>query len=251
MSYYDDHMAPEEFLSRGLLHELNRQFLHPLGMALPVSKHPKTGEWIFSHIQVANRPEGIVFAEDTISPEKIEAVRKLADEKHAQRLAALGFVIQPKPGREVQLPELPDDTPDDAITDFRGPWRWLSNFHMAPVHFEGTTYPSNEHAYQAAKTRDQSQREEILLAPNCYRAKKLGQRVDLRDDWEDIKQWVMLAINREKYLRHRSVRARLLATGNRLLIEGNTWGDTYWGVCGGEGRNVLGKILMQVRAELR
>lgn len=79
-------------------------------------------------------------------------------------------------------------------------------------------------------------------------AKRAGQRLALRPDWEQIKQAVMLNLQRQKYS-YPELRTLLLATGNLELIEGNTWGDTYWGVCNGVGDNWLGKILMQVRAE--
>lgn len=135
------------------------------------------------------------------------------------------------------------------ISDFRGPYRFLSNFHLAPIEFEGRVYPSTEHAYQAAKVPDD--RRELFLSGSCRDAKRLGRTVPLRHDWEEVKDGVMLTICRYKFSRHPALRAALLATGDHELVEGNTWGDTYWGVCNGVGKNRLGQILTQIRAELR
>ena len=70
----------------------------------------------------------------------------------------------------------------------------------------------------------------------CGQAKHAGQRLVLRPDWEQIKQAVMLNLQRQKYS-YPELRTLLLATGDSELIEGNTWGDTYWGVCRGVGQN--------------
>lgn len=136
------------------------------------------------------------------------------------------------------------------ITSFSGPHRWLSNFWPAPVRMSGVVYPTVEHAYQAAKTTDPSLRQQIAAVRSPAEAKRLGRRLPLRPDWEQIKQPVMLACLRAKF-RHPELHARLLATGDALLVEGNAWGDRYWGVCRGIGQNHLGRLLMQVRNELR
>lgn len=135
------------------------------------------------------------------------------------------------------------------IDDFRGEYRWLSNFHRVDVEFGGVRYPSTEHAYQAAKTLDQLRRESIRVMPTCGMAKRAGQRLVLRADWEFIKRDVMLELLRQKY-RTPELRSLLLQTEDAVLIEGNTWGDTYWGVCGGVGENWLGRLTMQVRDEI-
>ena len=135
-----------------------------------------------------------------------------------------------------------------VINDFRGQYRWLSNFHLVTVRLGDLWFKSTEHAYQAAKTKDLALRVEIQGLATCGQAKRAGQRLVLRPDWEQIKQEVMLNLQRQKYS-YPELRTLLLATGDSELIEGNTWGDTYWGVCRGIGQNWLGKILMQVRAE--
>ena len=91
----------------------------------------------------------------------------------------------------------------------------------------------------------------VLTKLNLSEAKRLGRRVRLRSDWEQVKYDVMLDVVRAKFNQHPDLAQKLLATGDEELVEGNDWGDTYWGVCNGRGKNMLGKILMRVRAELR
>ncbi len=137
-----------------------------------------------------------------------------------------------------------------AITDFRGPYRWLSNFQQVDVCLDGVVYPTTEHAYQAAKTLDRVKRDEIRRAETPGKAKRLGQLVALRPDWETVRVDIMLDLQRQKFA-HGELRAQLLDTQDAELVEGNTWGDRFWGVCDGRGLNWLGRLLMQVRNELR
>lgn len=136
-----------------------------------------------------------------------------------------------------------------AIDKFSGPYRFLSNFWLAEVQFEGRTWPSVEHAYQAAKSLDPEYRDQVRFAARPGAAKALGRRVVMRADWEDVKLDIMERLVRDKF-KDPALAQKLRDTGNVELIEGNTWNDTFWGVCRGAGRNELGKILMKVRAEL-
>jgi ribA/ribD-fused uncharacterized protein len=136
------------------------------------------------------------------------------------------------------------------IKRFTGPNRFLSNFYPSQIQYEGYLYPTVEHAFQAAKTANPEVREEIRLAETPAEARRLGRLADLRPDWEEVKLEVMLALLREKFSTT-FMQKRLLSTGDRTLIEGNTWGDIYWGVYGTRGENHLGRLLMQVREELR
>ena len=136
------------------------------------------------------------------------------------------------------------------IDSFSGNYRFLSNFYPAEVEHEGVRYPTTEHAFQAAKALDPSKREEIREADTPRLAKQLGRTVELRADWEEIKLDVMLGVVRRKF-RNPDLRQKLLDTDNAELVEGNTWGDSFWGVCEGRGQNQLGRILMRVRAEIR
>lgn len=137
----------------------------------------------------------------------------------------------------------------EMIDSFTGKYRWLSNFEPSVVMLDMDLYPTVEHAYQGAKTLDYEERYKVRHALTPGAAKKLGQKVTLREDWEDVKIDVMTELIQQKFSKD-PLRAKLLATGDAKLIEGNWWGDVFWGVCKGKGQNKLGKILMKVRKEL-
>lgn len=135
-----------------------------------------------------------------------------------------------------------------TIDSFTGEYRFLSNFWQSRITDPGSTV---EHWYQAMKTLVPEEQQRIIEAPTPGEAKRLGRTVTLRPDWDDIKLDIMLLLVRQKFYRSQIYTHALLATGDEELVEGNTWGDTYWGVCKGVGENHLGKILMQVREELK
>ncbi len=137
------------------------------------------------------------------------------------------------------------------IDSFQGKYRFLSNFWPAMVEYEGITYPSVEHAYQASKTMDMGERRRISEIVEPGDAKRAGRAAKQRPDWEEVKLRVMEDCVRYKFAHHAELRDKLLATDEAELIEGNSWGDRFWGVCDGQGENHLGKILMKVRTELR
>src|SRR5687767_9057952 len=132
----------------------------------------------------------------------------------------------------------------EAIDSFREEHEFLSNFYPASVSYDGKEYPTVEHAFQAAKTDNHRERKQIQQCGSPSNAKKMGRRVKLRTDWETVKLGIMEALVREKFTRHPELRAALLDTEDRPLIEGNTWSDTFWGTVRGSGKNHLGKILM-------
>jgi ribA/ribD-fused uncharacterized protein len=136
-----------------------------------------------------------------------------------------------------------------VIKEFQGEYRWLSNFAICVVVIDGKTYPSTENAYQAAKTVIDSERLPFQFM-TAGQAKRSGKRVAMRNDWDDIKISVMEDITRQKYSRN-PFKSKLLETGNQEIQEGNTWGDTFWGICKGKGENNLGKIIMKIREELQ
>ena len=135
-----------------------------------------------------------------------------------------------------------------AITKFRDDNFFLSYFYVAPVFYHGIRFENNEAAFQAAKCPERMQ-EFCVLNPS--EAKRLGRRVELRQDWEDIKYDVMYQVCKAKFLQNRDLMKRLIETGDAELVEDNTWNDTIWGVCNGVGENHLGKILMRIREELQ
>ena len=125
------------------------------------------------------------------------------------------------------------------IDSFQGEHAFLSNFAASEIEFEGIVFPTVEHAFQAAKTLNMTKRKEIAALPSPGHAKRAGRSVELRPDWEEIKIDVMLECVRKKF------------QIPELLVEGNWWKDTFWGMCEGRGQNNLGKILMKVREENR
>jgi ribA/ribD-fused uncharacterized protein len=136
------------------------------------------------------------------------------------------------------------------IRSFSGRYAFLSNFAPSPLEYEGIKYPTVEHAFQAAKTLDNGQRLTIASARTPGIAKRAGRRLKLRDDWDVIRIGVMFHLLLLKFA-VAPLSDQLLKTGDAHLVEGNTWGDRFWGVCGGKGENHLGALLMQVRDGLR
>ena len=135
------------------------------------------------------------------------------------------------------------------IDSFSGKYDFLSNFYPSEIHFDGKIWPTVEHAYQAFKTIDDSESEQIRNSTTPGIAKRLGQKVSLRDDWDEIKDNIMFNLVEVKF-KIPELRKKLLETDDAELIEGNYWNDTYWGVCRGKGKNKLGKILMDVRSSI-
>lgn len=141
----------------------------------------------------------------------------------------------------------------DTIKQFKGLYRFLSNFYASPISYQDKSYPTAEHLYQALKTKDQGEREKIRFAVTPGEAKRKGQKIRLRSDWERIKDKLMFMIIRLKFLQNPKLEEYLFNTGDDLLIEGNYWHDNYWGDClcpkckQIKGRNQLGKTLMKVR----
>jgi ribA/ribD-fused uncharacterized protein len=142
-------------------------------------------------------------------------------------------------------------TGSTPITSFTGEYRFLSNFDEHPVTYCGVLFPTAEHAYQYAKCANVTEARGIMHALTPGTAKRLGQNVELLPSWEQQKRRVMLGILMAKFFGDQYLGDALLATGNRDLTEGNTWGDSYWGVCGGVGQNYLGRLLMITRDALR
>lgn len=134
---------------------------------------------------------------------------------------------------------------------FTGQWRGLDNFYRSPITYKGKKYATVEHAFQAAKAVNESEAELVRKAMTPGIAKALGQKVQMRKDWNIVRIYIMRELVRIKFRTHAPLARKLLSTGDRLIIEGNTWNDTFWGVCDGKGENHLGIILMQVRDELR
>lgn len=141
---------------------------------------------------------------------------------------------------------------DRAVTRFREDYMFLSNFYEAPLIYEGIPYLSSEAAFQAQKCVTEEERR-AFSDLRTSDAKRMGRQVPLRPDWEEVKRDAMEGIVRAKFSQNPELAKMLLDTGDKLLLEGNTWHDTYWGIDlkTHEGENHLGQILMQIRRELR
>ena len=133
------------------------------------------------------------------------------------------------------------------IDSFRDEYFFLSNFYPVEIKLDGIVYPNAESAFQAQKTLDVEERRKFSMLKNPVQAKRLGRKVKLRDDWEEVKLDIMTEIVSQKFLQHPHLIEMLLQTGDEELVEGNKWGDRFWGVCKGKGENHLGKILMKIR----
>lgn len=149
---------------------------------------------------------------------------------------------------------------NQIINSFSGEYNFLSNFYEAlqisdlkinNSNFRPCRAISVEHLFQAAKSLDLIEQSNILQAKTPGKAKKMGRLVKLRSDWESVKIDIMTQLVLDKFSQNPDLKQKLLDTGNIELIEGNTWGDKFWGVDGGEGKNHLGKILMYVREKLK
>lgn len=139
------------------------------------------------------------------------------------------------------------------INGFTGQYEFLSNFYMYPIVWKGYILPSAEHAYQSEKTTDELERLAICKSFHPSEAKRLGsprKLKHLKPRWDSLKDDVMLEVLRAKFSEP-ELKEMLLQTGDQKLIEANWWGDIYWGVSSGYGKNRLGELLMKVREELK
>jgi len=141
------------------------------------------------------------------------------------------------------------------ILAFSGEHRFLSNFWPSPVRLlvpgeqhEPVIFPSVEHAYQAAKKPHQMRH--ALLLMSAGEAKRAGRKGILPAGWDATKVEIMRGLLKEKFAPQTELSRMLLSTGEADIIEGNQWGDTFWGVCRGVGLNTMGRLLMARRAEL-
>jgi len=141
-----------------------------------------------------------------------------------------------------------------AVLQFRGEYEQFSNFYPSIILFENRNYPTVEHAFQAAKTKDEIFRKKISEIP-AYKpgqAKRMGRKSRLRKDWELIKLSIMRRLLMQKFS-FEEFKNLLTSTKDAIIIEGNYWHDNYWGDCYCSkceeipGKNHLGKLLMKIR----
>lgn len=136
-----------------------------------------------------------------------------------------------------------------VINKFRGDYFFLSNFAPCNVYYNGKRFRTVEHAFQAAKCLTDEEQDIFKFVETPAEAKQWGKTVKLRPDWENVKIDIMKELLYQKF--HNTLyKDKLLATKDKELVEGNEHKDTFWGVYRGEGKNILGKLLMEVRTEL-
>lgn len=137
----------------------------------------------------------------------------------------------------------------EVIDEFDGPHAFLSNFHPVPIRHMGLHFNSVEAAYQASKC-DKAADRLLFVTLDPLPAKRLGRKIENRADWPSLKLGTMRDLLHKKF-QFEELKVLLLNTGDAELVEGNSWGDVFWGVCSGIGENHLGRLLMQVRDDLR
>lgn len=138
------------------------------------------------------------------------------------------------------------------IKEFKGDYRWLSNFTPCKIELDGFIYPSVEHAYMSAKNDNSYWKDFCMAEEKAGAVKRESYKITLVSDWENkkievMKHCLIQKFNQEPY------KSKLLQTGDEYIQEGNTWNDTFWGVClkTGKGENNLGRMIMDIRTELR
>ena len=128
---------------------------------------------------------------------------------------------------------------------------WLSNFWPCAVVLDDVWYASVEHAYQAAKTTPEHRAVFQDLKTTAAQAKEYGKKVPFRSDWPAQKLSVMYELLKQKFASGTPMATQLLETVGQELVEGNSWGDVFWGVCHGKGTNWLGVLIMEIRDSLQ
>ena len=138
------------------------------------------------------------------------------------------------------------------IKEFKNQYFFLSNFYEYPIYYNKLVFCNAEAAFQAQKVINEKDQYKFINL-NASQARKLGKTVQLRKDWEEMKDNIMYEIVKRKFLTNKELQQKLLETKEEELVEGNWWHDTYWGVDSktGIGQNKLGKILMKVREEAK
>jgi len=171
-----------------------------------------------------------------------------------------GRVAERQPGDS--LHSLVRHKVSDKITRFFGNEFFLSNFYLVDIEYKGDIYPTLEHAYQAAKTHSKKERAKIRNLKYGGEAKKYGRALKerglQREDWEEVNIKIMRSLLRKKFAKDHVAKLwiRLKNTGDAKLIEGNFWHDRFWGMMKDpdgilRGKNMLGKLLMEIRSELK
>jgi ribA/ribD-fused uncharacterized protein len=133
------------------------------------------------------------------------------------------------------------------------PYGVLSNLYRRPIELDGQIFPTAEHAYQAGKARKPAVRDWILSAPTPALVAMAAHGLytwDIVPNWSKIKFDRMRRVLIAKFEQHDDLRATLLATGTKRIVEVGTTDNAVnrlWGEVNGVGKNMLGVLLMEVR----
>jgi ribA/ribD-fused uncharacterized protein len=134
---------------------------------------------------------------------------------------------------------------------FQGQYAFLDNFYFTPIHIHGITYPTLTHAFYACKTYIPEERKRILYTPSPREVLSIGRRLTTRKNWEYQKLSLMKTLLAIKFSKP-ELQAKLLATQSDVILFGNYFNETYWGVDlrTMKGSNRLGQSLMLLREEI-
>lgn len=148
----------------------------------------------------------------------------------------------------------------EPILEFKNQYSFLSNFYgKQPIPYSGYSFKTAEHLFNALKTTDRKEAEWVMAAPTPGEAKSRGRAVTLKPNWDEVERFkAMRTTLGYKFTGIPYLAKFLVNTGDSLLVEGNTWHDQVWGnctcgrpACSEEGQNHLGKLLMELREDLR
>jgi len=138
------------------------------------------------------------------------------------------------------------------IKEFKGEFRWLSNFSEVHVILGGVKYPSVEHAYQSAKSEVESWKKFCAETPEAGKVKNASKGIIVISTWKRMNLGIMKELLIQKY-NQEPYKSKLIDTGEEKIQEGNLWGDDFWGIDlkTGTGKNILGQMIMEIRDELK
>ena len=138
---------------------------------------------------------------------------------------------------------------------FEDNYAFLSNMFPCNIKYNGYEFPCVETGFQFAKCVCDEDRYKFFVNGKLvdgYAARKIGRALSkIREDWDIMRIDIMYALLEDKFYNHPDLRQQLKDTGNVYLVEENTWGDKFWGVCDGEGSNLLGKMIMEIRHNIQ
>jgi predicted NAD-dependent protein-ADP-ribosyltransferase YbiA (DUF1768 family) len=135
----------------------------------------------------------------------------------------------------------------ESILGFEGEYEFLSNFFTHPVLLPTGPVPSSEHAFMLEKDTDPAYKKKIREAATPGRAKRIGRTANLPENWDEELRFIAMHSALKRKFVDPLVGCKLLDTGLAYLEETNRHNDTFWGRCGGRGKNHLGRQLMVIR----